>query len=61
MFNAFAGRDTWHAIMGQADLMLGRGGVDRGRPLSVSIATAGFPRGTGDGGNQLREKLKESL
>ncbi len=42
--------------MGQADLMLGRGGVDRGRPLSVLTATAGFPRGTDEGSNQLREK-----
>lgn len=36
--------------MGQVDLMLGRGGVDRGRPLSVAIATAGFP-----GGAQMRK------
>ncbi len=41
--------------MGQADLMLGRGGVDRGRPLLVLTATAGFPRGTDEGSNQLRE------
>lgn len=48
--------DTWHAIIGQVDLMLGRGSVDRARPLSVAIITAGFPRGTAEGNNQLRKK-----
>ncbi len=52
---------TWHAIMGQVDLMSGRGGVDRGRPLSVATATAGFPRGTDEGSNQLHEQTKRQL
>lgn len=36
--------------------MLGRGSVDRARPLSVAMITAGFPRGTAEGTNQLRKK-----
>jgi len=41
VFNAFAGGYTF-TIIGQVDLMLGRGRVVRARPLSVTFVTACF-------------------
>lgn len=52
---------TWHAIIGQVDLMSGRGGVDRGRPLSVATATAGFPRVQMRAATSCMNKLKDSF